>query len=1305
VNAQEILGRDDVVEEIKAGGMHHLRESSLLGEIVARAPRYNRMNVGDEAVSFADGPHLYRGEQWTLKRYQDLIESGVLIPGEYWDISRMSSLTDRTDNTEIFRTGALASADMRMLDPGDKVEVVFRYGGSTRAVDLTTVLQQERELLAPAQRFQIRGVREIDPWNNNFDDLDEVWHNPIENVSTQYDDNFVNDFIYNNDELPEEAVDVLSSVKFDLHETDNKAGLVHLNQLLLDMNTGKFNPWNIQSGMDLVDKAAKYSSIPVDDLDQVLRSMGAEPLDIAYWDQVANDFMNTDAMGGLSLSDNAGASRRLVIDLDPVDDEGVIGEIVSRGGSDNLRDINQSVGVDNWDTFRGHFPDDLPVADVRRLRQAHDEIQTLRDMPDDLASASEDMVAKYHPLQMNSDARALVDNAPITRDPTYMPLSVFSDTFDKGGDVTRNTAGRSLRPEAGLMVRSPVGQNPVEVQRRIWTARNTMEGIPDGDVVELPPGLRGLSADDQRVLMPTMHLRVKGVEVVNGRKVWKTEIMDQRNLKRPEIDAPDAIGSDALRRFVGGSKNPEAQALLTDDDVLRRWIESIKERQSVKTGDNDEIIGMMYGDDAKAPDAPDFFDEANNEKIEEYLRARYESLPPRVKGQIPQDTDRSTYNRVIDYLSDMIISRPSNYLSRGPAWQQSMVNNLRDLMPQMTPEVRADALKYARENLRMTQSQRMELEEVAEKWKGATGRLDDLARVNELVITHATRQVGDLLFDVQNKSAFQDAFDNFFPFVDAWRESLEVYARQSLRNPAFFLRQAARLRGLEESGFIYTNDQGERVFANPGSTLLSEFVARMSDETKGPEGNVLGVPLDVLGAAGGALGATAGGLVGGDEELGGTKMVQESRLSGTNLMFNSIGPGFGPMVQWAVGAFGPTDPQYEFLNELINPYGAAFESPRDLGDMNSYFRALAPAWAQKAANALSQGMINEVQWNSTVSDAMQYHLYQGNFDPTDPNDQNRLLEASQKTATWNLLLRGLVQATSITGPSIEVYARTPELDPDWEGVPDWDPQTDPDGTWHSMGVLADEYYNLVDLYGGDFDLAYQKFTETYGLEPAYLAQSRSMSVTNMPATAEAEWWAENNTEFFNRHPAVAGYFAPPNSSEDIDYTVYLEQISRGEREIIDPQGQLMLANATRARQMKYNIQGFLEAGGVTGNKLNEAMYYVNAEVNNRFPGWEGAASPIERQPTNVRISLLEAAVEDPAAVNTLVYEPLKKYFEARSFYLQWHAQQEGRPNVQLRSNAAQPYRQFLREYGRMLSNENAAFAGLWRGLLSREVQD
>lgn len=754
-------------------------------------------------------------------------------------------------------------------------------------------------------------------------------------------------------------------------------------------------------------------------------------------------------------------------------------------------------------------------------------------------------------------------------------------------------------------------------------------------------------------------------------------------------------GRTTLARLV--QSEDALRPMLTSDRHLREWGREAQRYLEAKTfrhGDLTDLVASgRLGDDATLGAA----------RLNRLLRSKFDAgdAPAYVKierAATEMDRLKGGYDRAIAGMFDYITGKPTSYFARFPAYRQGIVAALGDLMPNMaTNRLRQDVIDQAARNLRLTRVERAKLEEAARRnvhSQGVIGTLDD---VNDIAKSRSLEQVNELMFDLTKRSSAQQAFDVAIPFLDAWKEVTLTWARLLKENPAFFIRAQAGYRSLDEGGVIYPNDFGENVFAYPGGGALSNFIHAYNARGGG------------IGAAVGAAVEAAGQTIRGDGPAEDARLRLEGRVEGVNLVVQGIGPGFGPVVQWATGAFVPDTADYQHLRAFMAPFGTGgVSSPEDLANLPAMLESLFPAWARKVWNGWTEGGVDEVQWNSTVGDMMTVLAESGLYSPADPTDAQRLIADAERGARWILLVRGVVQAVGPTGPAAVWELRGDQQVPPPQAPETWRPEQDPDGVFHSLAVYANEYRRLAyDKYGGDHQLAASEFVSMYGLEPYYIAQAKTRGISELPVTRQAHNWVMERRAAADRHASVIGYFAPPDDAAEMDFGVWRDQIARGDRQSLTARQQLQLANQTKARALFHGARQMIESSGASAAAQRDAMAVVRAALEEQFPGWSDPVLGVEqRADQTARIAALYRAVDDPDLADSPLIEPLRMYLDGRQQLLAVLRRRTGLSNATFARQDAADLREVLRGYGQYLETQyvGSGFQGVWTQLLQREIE-
>jgi len=749
-------------------------------------------------------------------------------------------------------------------------------------------------------------------------------------------------------------------------------------------------------------------------------------------------------------------------------------------------------------------------------------------------------------------------------------------------------------------------------------------------------------------------------------------------------------GREAIERLA--RVNDEAASLLDFGTDFDAWADGLARRVQMKTGGQLDETGAIRGG----------FDEDLVQRIVERnipfdgpgksstadagfhatlsAKARQGIHPGKVKVEHVSDVRLKAMDQAVDWLFDHITGKPTSRLARFPAFRQSMVRRGEELMDTLANDgLRREVVEAFTKNMRLTDKELKRLAQAAQDAAGKQGVIGSIADFDEVLISKASQDAKDLLFDVTKRGAAQDAMVAIVPFLDAWKEVTLNWGKLLKDNPAFFIRAQAGYKELRDQGTFYVNEYGQEVFRYPGGGFLSTFV----DEMNQRGGGLVNAPMAAV--------ETAGRVITGDTPD--FTVAPEGSVQGINMVATGVGPGFGPVLQWGATVFGTPDTQR--LREFIAPFGTgANDDPEDLLNFGGLVGSLAPAWFRKAANAVTEGGIDERQWNSIVGDSMRALIASGEYDPA--TDADRLLEDAERYAHYQLLFRGATQFSGPTGPNMAGQVAA-EVDATHE---DWDPKNDPTGRFFFLGVMREDYFRLTESYG--FDVGAEKFYDMYGIEPFYVAQGKTTSEgRELPVTEEGQRWMETNREVVDKYPLVAGFFAPTGEAEDFDFSVFSAQILDGDRKSLTPREQQAMANKARARAIWARVQNQTEM--LPPRLRDSARARARGQLDALHPGWQ---MDVVLQPSSAdKIDQINRLVADSpdGLEGTPLMQPLREYMAFRGRMLETLRARTGSPTGTFARQDAALERRQLTTVGTRLAQRSPEFMAVWSGLLKNEL--
>ena len=507
--------------------------------------------------------------------------------------------------------------------------------------------------------------------------------------------------------------------------------------------------------------------------------------------------------------------------------------------------------------------------------------------------------------------------------------------------------------------------------------------------------------------------------------------------------------------------------------------------------------------------------------------ARLARLPESTKVALKADaTAGQRWDKVIDHLFDFLMSRPTNALSRSPAFKQFYWRRMTEMVPYMDDASRATMLKNAkaagigRGDLRSMVKAAFLGDDVTEvaleamtkdfakgRFKGAAGQLS-LDDADEIAKAFSLEETKRLLYDTTKRTNFFDATRNIFPFGEAWLEIISTWMRLVGENPNLVRRFQQGIEGARNTGFFYPDPStGEEVFAFPlGELWLNNPITGETFPDANQGDTVSAHP------------------------------VFTGRVEGLNLALNSFLPGLGPLVQMPMASIGKDlldKPEFRWARNLVFPFGYPdTESPGQLVD------SLMPAWFTKALIGFANPSGDDERlYNNTVIDVLRAMQINGEIPQQQtPAEAAAMLEEARKRARKVYQFRALSQFAGPTGAGVR-----------------WDVEVDPDGTAFAYQVLATEYRQLIESHSGDRVQAFYDFVNTFGFDPAGIATAKTEQIRPRSVTEEGLDFQALNPQLFEDFKLTAYYVAPDPVDGEFDYNAYLAQIRTGDRISLTPE--------------------------------------------------------------------------------------------------------------------------------------------------------
>ncbi|MDP8927457.1 MAG: hypothetical protein M3O70_02485, partial [Actinomycetota bacterium] len=554
-------------------------------------------------------------------------------------------------------------------------------------------------------------------------------------------------------------------------------------------------------------------------------------------------------------------------------------------------------------------------------------------------------------------------------------------------------------------------------------------------------------------------------------------------------------GKELLDRLAAGG--PRRQVLLQPENTMGYLRDYVDRRVQVMTKGNPDLIESIargrIGDVAYGVDTP-------LHELRGVLGRYYDEFGPdvvpgdrtRILGAV--EKARDLRRKAVDTLFHAAMSFPTNKFSRGSAVRQFHAQRLMELAEWGDEAAQREIIEWLAEHGLKGQAKRLTDLKAAGKLK-ARGSLTSFDQADHVAKAWAMKQTKDLLYDVSKKGQAADAMRVIFPFLEPWKEMLTVWTKLTKDTYGLPIRRAQQVITSGERTGMFTRDEddGELKFTYP-------LVGKMTAE-------LLGLP-------------------------DGTDIAFKGRVSGLNLA-SQVWPGVGPVAQVAASKIWDWAPSLRAFNELVFPMGELH-----VEDADDVLDAFLPAYLKKAKEVLFwDGRPSE-----TLMDFAGQHWMEtarvlhasGEYDLTTEEGVARFQQDVDRIARRSLGVRSLAQFGLPTGPEFEFRVE------------------DKDGRYLTTQAYGNWMRERYEAHGGRENpgawfRAYEDFVTTFGYEPHFMAQGRSVAVKERAETEEGRRWEQAIPELRDALPDVLGFFAPGEDDGSAERAAWDQLIADGVR--------------------------------------------------------------------------------------------------------------------------------------------------------------
>jgi hypothetical protein len=660
----------------------------------------------------------------------------------------------------------------------------------------------------------------------------------------------------------------------------------------------------------------------------------------------------------------------------------------------------------------------------------------------------------------------------------------------------------------------------------------------------------------------------------------------------------------------------------------------------------------------------------------QFLTDRIDKAPPVLPYPNPDlsDTDIGNWDKALSFLFYNLMGRPTNKLSRSPAFRQFYLRRVQHLRTFLDPADSAAVERMLLDDLGFKTSDLKRQQITPPGWLDRAGGAPvesglDVQTIDQIAKSYALEETKALLYDTTTKHNAADSLRNVFPFAEAWGEIITVWSRLAWENPRIFRRAQQVVEGARESGFFYTDSNGEEVFAYPGSEFVTQALFEVVDRVSGRPGASIGDQTDVR---------------------------FTGRTAGVNIALGQYIPGFGPVVQAPVSMLVPDVPQFDAVRRLVLPFGEVpLRSPGDLLNL-----AL-PAWFEKAMVAIGTGSpeVERLHYN-TVMDVFRILATENPEKLNSPASAWDLMEEASAKASALTWLRAGAGFFLPTGPNLEYDVR------DAEGT-----------VWQTQAMIS-EYYRLLRVNDFDQQLALEDFIRRFGFAEGMLeglgvatlyTTPKTVEIQERPTTVVGHQWRRDNHDLFeaDAYANTAAYAMQDVEWEPFDYDAYRSQLADGARLSLTPEQWLM-----RRNELLGNIAYDVARQQVVGRTdsaarlwLRDARITLAAEYPGFDPDGIGNAIPglPQRVDTATMVRELERWSLEPRLADSNAGAGLAVYLEIRHLAEQESLRRGLMPDSWQSASTMRDYRDWLRSSAEAIIGVYPEFGQLWLDVFRREL--
>jgi hypothetical protein len=597
-------------------------------------------------------------------------------------------------------------------------------------------------------------------------------------------------------------------------------------------------------------------------------------------------------------------------------------------------------------------------------------------------------------------------------------------------------------------------------------------------------------------------------------------------------------------------------------------------------------------------------------------------------------------DKVVDFFFVNLYGKATGLLEKSPVFRQSYYDEVfrnADLLDPAEAKILLDRVKQNAAAAGMKPERYVggkkilaRIEQQANSTSQAIGTVDQL---DDFAKASALRQTKELLYNATERSNLEDVMRIMVPFGAAWKEVLGTYAKSVIEDPTRLRKAQLIFDGARKfdpdnngEGFFYRDaTTGEYSFNFPLSGQLTKLVTGLEAPMQAPVKRI-SIGLGVV-------------------------------------------PSIGPMAQIAASKIIPDTPALDSITKLLLPYG------------KKEGFTITPLWIQRLNQAWEGDTQNlQTVYGNTYIETLRALSASGEYDLTDPNEQEKLYADARGKARSLTTLRALGQFFGPTSPAPEFKIET--ISGDFYGT-----------------QLVKEFQKLQ---ANNYDTAVSEFLRIYGNDALLYISNKTESVAGgLEATDDfGDWERGEGKGLINQYPDVAGFMAP--GGDDFSFEVWSRQVAKGRRRRLSDREIVELAQYRAASAQYRALRDKLPPRPTAEQK--RWLRQWREKLNKEYPGFPVVA---EFNPGEFpkKLEQLTRLVQDDRLAGNDVADATRQYLQAREAAVQRYVQAGGAPGGFSTAVAAGPLRDWLAGVGKALKEDTPEFARLYERLLSTEVEE